>query len=202
MDAAFAAPHRHKGLSAAIPQIASLPGASPTFSRHGGAMLRIEGRSHAAHRGAEPCCAWTAALTRASLRPLSCCAVPSRTVRQRTSARLSVWNGRREFKGVGGGGDKFGYGGGRYLNLVVNPCSRRHVCSWGVKRTSLTSAQMSAFDPKRTSKAGHVTATGSNLETGIALGGRPTEQFRPSRPISTPLPPRANRPFLGRAQQR
>ena len=48
-DAAFAAPHRHKGLSAAIPQIASLPGASPAFSRHGGAMLRIEGRSYASY---------------------------------------------------------------------------------------------------------------------------------------------------------
>ncbi len=48
-DAAFAAPRKRKGLSAAIPQIASLPGASPTFSRHGGAMLRIEGRSHASH---------------------------------------------------------------------------------------------------------------------------------------------------------
>jgi hypothetical protein len=50
-------PTQRTGLSAAIPRIASLPGASPTFSRHGGAMLRIEGRSHAAHRGAEPCCA-------------------------------------------------------------------------------------------------------------------------------------------------
>jgi len=30
-------------------------------------MLRIEGRSHAAHRGAEPCFAWTAALTRGEL---------------------------------------------------------------------------------------------------------------------------------------
>jgi hypothetical protein len=64
-------------------------------------MLRIEGRSHAAHRGAEPCFAWTAALTRGELTaPFSCCAVPSRTVRQRTSAPLRVWNGRREFKGV------------------------------------------------------------------------------------------------------
>jgi hypothetical protein len=43
MDAAFAAPRKRKGLSAAIPQIASLPGASPTFSRHGGAMLRMDG---------------------------------------------------------------------------------------------------------------------------------------------------------------
>ncbi len=42
-DAAFTAPHRRKGLSAAISQIASLPGASPTFSRHGGAMLRMDG---------------------------------------------------------------------------------------------------------------------------------------------------------------
>jgi len=66
-DAAFAAPRERKGLSAAIPQIASLPGASPTFSHHGGAMLRIEGRSHAAHRGAEPCFALAAALTRGEL---------------------------------------------------------------------------------------------------------------------------------------
>ncbi len=49
MDAAFAAPRERKGLSAAIPQIASLPGASPTFSRHDEVMLRMVGRSHAAH---------------------------------------------------------------------------------------------------------------------------------------------------------
>ncbi len=36
-------PTRRTGLSAAIPQIASLPGASPTFSRHGAAMLRMDG---------------------------------------------------------------------------------------------------------------------------------------------------------------
>ncbi len=52
MDAAFAAPRSAKRLSAAIPQIASLPEASPTFSRHG---------------GAEPCFAWMAALTRGEL---------------------------------------------------------------------------------------------------------------------------------------
>jgi len=33
-------------------------------------------------------------------------------------------------------------------------------------------AQMSAFDPKRTLKARHETAPGSNLETGTASWGR------------------------------
>jgi hypothetical protein len=42
-DAAFAAPRERKGLSATIPQIASLPGASPTFSRHDAVMLRMNG---------------------------------------------------------------------------------------------------------------------------------------------------------------
>ncbi len=40
-DAAFAAPRERKGLSATIPQIASLPGASPTFSHHDEVMLRM-----------------------------------------------------------------------------------------------------------------------------------------------------------------
>jgi len=35
-------------------------------------------------------------------------------------------------------------------------------------------ALMSAFDPKRTFKARHEPAPDSNLETGIALWGRPT----------------------------
>ena len=51
MDAAFAAPRSAKGLSAAIPQIASLPEASPTFSRHDGAMLRVMTKSCITYRG-------------------------------------------------------------------------------------------------------------------------------------------------------
>jgi hypothetical protein len=38
--------------------------------------------------------------------PQTCCAGPSRAVRQRTPARLSVWNVRREFKALRRGGDK------------------------------------------------------------------------------------------------
>ncbi len=42
----------------------------------------------------------------------------------------------------------------------------------GVNRTSATLAQMSAIEPKRTLKARHETAPGSNLETGTASWGR------------------------------
>ncbi len=49
------------------------------------------------------------------------CAVPSRTVRQRTSARLSVWNGRREFKALRRGGDKLVMVAGGCFDVVVNP---------------------------------------------------------------------------------
>ena len=45
----------------------------------------------------------------------------------------------------------------------------------GVKRTSVTDAAMSAFDPKRTSKARHETGPGSKLEAGMTLRGRPKE---------------------------
>ena len=42
----------------------------------------------------------------------------------------------------------------------------------GVKRTSAIRVPMSAFDPKRTLKARHETAPGSNLETGTASWGQ------------------------------
>jgi hypothetical protein len=41
-----------------------------------------------------------------SLCPLTWCARPLRTVRQRTSAPPGIWNGRRKFKGVWGEGGR------------------------------------------------------------------------------------------------
>jgi len=74
-DAAFTAPHTaHSLVRRHSSGCIRCPEASPTFSRHGGAMLRMDGGS----------IDWGG-----SLCPLTWCARPLRTVRQRTSARVS-----------------------------------------------------------------------------------------------------------------
>ena len=73
-------------------------------------MLRIEGRSHAAHRGAEPCCAWTAALTRGELRAPDLLRQPIPYSPPAHVCTPGVWNGRREFKGGEGRGITFATG--------------------------------------------------------------------------------------------
>jgi hypothetical protein len=53
---------------------------------------------------------------------------------QSASARLhprAFGMGSASLRAMEGGGIRVGNGGGRFLDLVVNPCSQRHVRFWG-----------------------------------------------------------------------
>jgi hypothetical protein len=56
--------------------------------------------------------------------------------------------GRREFSGVGGGGDKFVMVAGGCFDLVVVPCSWRRICFWAQSGHWLLVAQLSTINTK------------------------------------------------------